>query len=975
MLDQRNPSRLANLWDADKARPMSEAEQLLYRSNLLGSDKRITNFGGGNTSAKVMEARPADRRAGRGALGQGVGRRRRLDPARRLRHALHGQAQGAEAALSRRRARGRDGRLPAALHLQPQPARRLHRHAAARLRAPAACRPHASRRHHRHRRREGFEGADGKRSSVDRSAGCPGSGRASSWACGWRSSARRIRRRAAWCWRATACSPGAIPPRPATEPPSTPSTGRSAWLEEDRAAGGVRRPQGGAAAGAGTARDRRQADAGDPRHDRPRRTQGRPFRRQRRRCWNSSTPSEFEALAALGTSCPDHFLRTKIRPLVVDFDPGRPDLDATIAGLGDAVAAYREGLRRLLRALQAADSPAMRDPNAVVYLVPGVGMITFARDKATARISGEFYVNAINVMRGASSVSTYRGLPEQEAFDIEYWLLEEAKLQRMPKPKSARRQDRARHRRRRRHRQGDRAGGWPPKAPAWCSPTSTGRRSTRRGSELASAFTGDAVRAVDARRDRRRRRCSRPSSEAAVEFGGLDILVSNAGISSAAPVEETALSLWNRNMGILATGYFLVSREAFRLMKTQATGGAIVFIASKNGLAASPNASAYCTAKAAEIHLARCLALEGADSGHPRQHGQSGRGAARLQDLDRRVARAACRRLQHGAGRAGGALSQALDAEALRAARGRRRGGLFLRLRHVGQVDRQHHQRRRRQRAGLHALRRKTPCRRSSTTAVVEKDNEPRRAALEADYDALGEQLARRGIDIDAIKRQVAAFGVAVPSWGVGTGGTRFARFPGRGEPRDIFDKLDDCAVIHQLARATPTRLAAHPVGQGRRPGGAEAEGGRPRPRLRRHELQHLPGPARPGAFLQVRLALAHRRGHAPAGDRAQSRMHRDRPGARLEGADGLDRRRLELSRPEPFHQRLRALSRLDEGDLRGAARRLARLHRAQDLRAGLLFDRRPGLGHQLHRSPASWAPRPSASSISATMRRTSTSR
>ena len=141
-------------------------------------------------------------------------------------------------------------------------------------------------------------------------------------------------------------------------------------------------------------------------------------------------------LAALGTSCPDHFLRTKIRPLVVDFDPAQPDVEATLAGLPAAVEAYRADYAAYYERCKRPDSPALRDPNAVVYLVPGVGMITFAKDKATARISGEFYVNAINVMRGASAVGEYRGLPEQEAFDIEYWLLEEAKLQRMPKPKS-----------------------------------------------------------------------------------------------------------------------------------------------------------------------------------------------------------------------------------------------------------------------------------------------------------------------------------------------------------------------------------------------------------------------------------------------------------------------------------------------------------------------------------------------------------
>ncbi|HHV68791.1 MAG TPA: bifunctional rhamnulose-1-phosphate aldolase/short-chain dehydrogenase, partial [Ochrobactrum intermedium] len=141
-------------------------------------------------------------------------------------------------------------------------------------------------------------------------------------------------------------------------------------------------------------------------------------------------------LAALGTSCPDHFLRTKIRPLVVDFDPAKPDVDAVVAGLEGALEAYRADYRRYYEACRHDNSPRMRDPNPVIFLIPGVGMLSFARDKATARIAGEFYVNAINVMRGASGVSEYQGLPEQEAFDIEYWLLEEAKLQRMPKPKS-----------------------------------------------------------------------------------------------------------------------------------------------------------------------------------------------------------------------------------------------------------------------------------------------------------------------------------------------------------------------------------------------------------------------------------------------------------------------------------------------------------------------------------------------------------
>lgn len=320
--------------------------------------------------------------------------------------------------------------------------------------------------------------------------------------------------------------------------------------------------------------------------------------------------NQLRPLAALGTSCPDHFLRTKIRPLVIEFDPAKPDVDAVIARLEQDVADYRDSYRAYYERNKRADSPAMRDPNAVIYLMPGVGMFSFAGDKATARIAGEFYVNAINVMRGASSVSNYVGLPEQEAFDIEYWQLEEAKLQRMPKPKSL---------------AGHIAlvtGG------AGGIGKATAARLMREGAcvvladideaaltsahdELAAAFGGDAVRQVKVDVTGESQVID-GFAATATAFGGIDILVSNAGLASSAPIEETSLALWNRNMDILSTGYFLVSREAFRLFRAQKLGGTVVFVASKNGLAASPNAAAYCTAKAAEIHLARCLALEGA---------------------------------------------------------------------------------------------------------------------------------------------------------------------------------------------------------------------------------------------------------------------------------------------------------------------------------------------------------------------------
>ena len=318
-------------------------------------------------------------------------------------------------------------------------------------------------------------------------------------------------------------------------------------------------------------------------------------------------------LAALGTSCPDHFLRTKIRPLVINFDPINNNIQQVLAGLEEQIAAYRQDYAAYYERCKHDNSPALRDANAVVYLIPGVGMLTFAKDKATARIAGEFYVNAIQVMRGASSVSRYCGLKEQEAFDIEYWLLEEAKLQRMPRPQSLA------------GRIALITGG------AGGIGAAIADRFLQQGACVMLADIDadnlEAVRCGFAKKygaDFVRSSVMDVTNEAdiaaayrgmAVEFGGVDIVVSNAGIASSAPIEHTSLALWNKNMDILSTGYFLVSREAFKMMRTQAMGGSVVFVASKNALAASANAAAYCTAKASEIHLARCLALEGAEAG------------------------------------------------------------------------------------------------------------------------------------------------------------------------------------------------------------------------------------------------------------------------------------------------------------------------------------------------------------------------
>lgn len=315
----------------------------------------------------------------------------------------------------------------------------------------------------------------------------------------------------------------------------------------------------------------------------------------------------FAKLAAIGTSCPDHFLRTKIAPLVLD--PARIDDGAYLA---ERIEAYRSDYAAYYQRCARPGSPAMRDPNPVVILVPGIGRMTFAGDKTTARLAGEFYANAINVMRGAEAIGAYVGLDEQEAFDIEYWLLEEAKLQRMPKPK----------------------------------PLAGRIALVTGGAGGIGAATAERLAADDAcvllvdrdvdalakaaselegrfGRDRIRSAVCDVTDEAQVadafaacarEFGGLDILVANAGIASSAPIEDTTLDLWQRNYDVLAQGYFLTARAAFPLMKAQG-GGSIVFIGSKNGIAAATNASAYASAKAAALHLARCLALEGAPFG------------------------------------------------------------------------------------------------------------------------------------------------------------------------------------------------------------------------------------------------------------------------------------------------------------------------------------------------------------------------
>lgn len=603
---------LESLWDDQAARGMSEPELLLYRSNLLGSDKRVTNYGGGNTSAKVAQADPLTGEAVEvlwvkgsggdlGSIGMDGFATLYMDKLNALKSLYRGPAFEDEMV----------GYLPhCAFGLNPR---------AASIDTPLHA--YAPRKHVDHVHADAIVAIAASEDSQALTREIFG-GR-----IGW------------LAWRRPGYELGLLLEafcleNPGAEGVVLESHGLFAWADEakrcyEATIGAINRAsqwlgeRGGGAPAFGGAR-RRPLDEAGRREAAARlmpsiRGLASAERRMVGHFDDSPEVLEFvnsrdmEALAALGTSCPDHFLRTKIRPLAVRFDPAGGGLDAALEALPAQAAAYREGYAAYYERCKRDGSPAMRDPNAVIYLVPGVGMIAFAADKATARVSGEFYANAINVMRGAGAASRYRGLPEQEAFDIEYWALEEAKLRRMPEPR--------------------------PLAGRVALVTgaaggigaATAERCLREGAcvvladidaeslegareRLARRHGEDAVRsaAMDVASEEG---VASAFAAAAVEFGGIDILVSNAGIASSAPVEETTLAAWNRNMEVLSTGYFLVAREAFRLMRAQGMGGSIVFVASKNGLAASANASAYCAAKASEIHLARCLALEGAAEG------------------------------------------------------------------------------------------------------------------------------------------------------------------------------------------------------------------------------------------------------------------------------------------------------------------------------------------------------------------------
>ncbi|WP_030915183.1 bifunctional rhamnulose-1-phosphate aldolase/short-chain dehydrogenase [Streptosporangium amethystogenes] len=314
-------------------------------------------------------------------------------------------------------------------------------------------------------------------------------------------------------------------------------------------------------------------------------------------------------LAALGTSCPDHFLRTKVAPLVLDL-PAEAPLDDAVARLRELHAVYREEYAAYYDRHATADSPAMRGADPAIVLVPGVGMFSFGRDKQTARVAGEFYVNAINVMRGAEALSRYAPIEESEKFRIEYWELEEAKLRRMPAPK--------------------------PLATRVALVTGGGSgigaaTARRLAAEGACVVVADrdlgAAEKVAAELGARAYRVEDVATAVRVDvtdeaqvitalqaavlaFGGVDLVVNNAGLSLSRSLLETSVADWDLQHDVMARGSFLVSRESTRVMVGQGMGGEIVYISSKNGVFAGPNNVAYGAAKADQAHQVRLLAAE-----------------------------------------------------------------------------------------------------------------------------------------------------------------------------------------------------------------------------------------------------------------------------------------------------------------------------------------------------------------------------
>jgi len=324
---------------------------------------------------------------------------------------------------------------------------------------------------------------------------------------------------------------------------------------------------------------------------------------------------DLSRLAPMGTSCPDHFLRTKISPLVLDLaiDADLSDVKAIKAQLLPAFEAYRAMYTDYYETCKHPNSPAIRDTNPVVILYPGVGMFTFSKDKQTARVAAEFYINAINVMKGAEAISEYTSLPHQEAFNIEYWLLEEAKLQRMPKPKPL---------------TGKIAlitgsAGGIGKAIAKKFVAEGGvvilndmnaERLEEAGAEFATLYGKDSYSTVTLNVTSQED-INSAFGAAALAFGGIDIVVNNAGLSISKTIGDHTEKDWDLLYDVLVKGQFFITQAATNVMQKQDVGGDIINIVSKNALVSGPNNAGYGSAKAAQLHLSRLNAAElGADN-------------------------------------------------------------------------------------------------------------------------------------------------------------------------------------------------------------------------------------------------------------------------------------------------------------------------------------------------------------------------
>ena len=315
---------------------------------------------------------------------------------------------------------------------------------------------------------------------------------------------------------------------------------------------------------------------------------------------------DLERLAPMGTSCPDHFLRTKIQPLILRLDKSEDVSNAkeVIKKIAPDFEHYRKEYQAYYENHKHANSPKMRDPNPVIIIYPGVGMFSFAKNKQTARVASEFYVNAINVMRGAEAISAYTALPRQEAFDIEYWLLEEAKLQRMPAEKPL-----------------SRRVAFVTGAAGGIGKAITDKLVAEGANVVLADVTQELLnqRVQSYQRDQVMGTLCDVTKDDAIEsafkkaslaFGGIDIVIHSAGLAISKPLEETTIEDWNLLQDVLVKGQFLLAQEGVAIMRKQGFGGDIVSIGSKNGLVSGPNNVGYGTAKAAQQHMSRLLAAE-----------------------------------------------------------------------------------------------------------------------------------------------------------------------------------------------------------------------------------------------------------------------------------------------------------------------------------------------------------------------------